>query len=204
MPTCSSSAPNLAPDMETALPDGPRGQFLAAALTLTVLAALWFGVAAPLIDWYHDGAEDLVQRRALLVRMQRAAETLPMLENQSADAHPAPIALLAGATDALAAAAMQNAVQGMATTAGIELTSMETLPAEKSGAYRRIGLRVSLAAPWPVLVGLLRTAGHAQPQMLIDDLQLRTAPMQDRSAAAPVSASFTLLAFRAAPAGGKP
>lgn len=118
--------------METALPDGPRGQFLAAAFTLTVLAALWFGVAAPLIDWYHDGAEDLVQRRALLVRMQRAAETLPMLENQSADAHPAPIALLAGATDALAAAAMQNAVQGMATTAGIELTSMETLPAEKA------------------------------------------------------------------------
>lgn len=55
-----------------------------------------------------------------------------------------------------------------------------------------------------MLVGLLRTAGHAQPQMLIDDLQLRTAPMQDRSAAAPVSASFTLLAFRAAPAGGKP
>jgi len=190
--------------METALPDGPRGQILAAALTLTLLAALWFGVAAPLIAWYHDGAEELAQRRALLVHMQQAAETLPVLEHQSADARPAPTALLPGATDALAAAAMQNAVQAMATAVGAELTSMETLPADTRGAYRRIELRVSLAAPWPVLIELLRAAGHAQPRMLIDDLQLHAAALQEHSAATPVSASFTLLAFRAAPTGDKP
>lgn len=189
--------------METALPDGPRGQALAAALTLTVLAALWFGVAAPLIAWYQGNAEELSQRRTLLLHMRQAAETLPALEHQSAGARPAPTALLPGETDALAAAAMQNAVQGLATAAGVELTSTETLPADTSGAYRRIGLRVSLAAPWPVLIELLRAAGHAQPRMLIDDLQLRVAPMQEHSAATPINASFTLLAFRSASAGGK-
>ncbi len=184
------------------LPDGARGRVLAAGLTLAVLGALWFGAAAPLIGWYQDRAEELVQRRALLARMHVLAETLPDLEHQSDGVRPAPAALLPGATDALAAAAMQSAVQVMATAAGAELASMETLPAEARGGYRRIGLRVSLSAPWPVLVELLRSAGQQQPRMLVDDVQLRAPPMQVREAAAPVSANFTLLAFRAVTPGG--
>ncbi len=189
--------------METALPEGRRGQFLAAALTLTVLASLWFGIIAPLIGWYDVRADELSQRRALLGRMQAVAETLPALERQPGNAQPAETALLEGATDALAAAAMQSAVQAMANDAGVELRSAETLPAEARGAYRRIGLRVSLSAPWPVLIELLRAAGQGQPHMLVDDLQVRATPLQARDAGAPVSATFTLLAFRAAQAGGK-
>ena len=184
------------------LPDGPRGRMLAAGLTLTLMGALWFGVATPLIGWYQDRAEELTQRRALLVRTQAVAETLPELERRSGGEHPAPAALLPGATDALAAAAMQSAVQAMASASGANLASMETLPAEPRGGYHRIGLRVSLSAPWPVLVDLLRSAGQQQPRMLVDDVQFRASPMQVREAAAPVSASFTLLAFRAVPAGG--
>jgi general secretion pathway protein M len=192
--------------METGLPDGLRGQILATALTLVVLVGLWFGVAAPLIDWYHDRAEALAQRQSLLRHMQELVETLPALEHARPSGPPTRAALLPGATDALAAAAMQNAVQAMAGGLHAELASIETLPAETRGAYRRIGLRVSLAAPWPVLVALLREAGQGEPGMLVDDLQLRANPMeanrQASIAGAPVSASFTLLAFRAAPAGG--
>lgn len=188
--------------METALPDGPRGQLLAIALTLTLLAALWFGVAAPLIGWYQDRAQELAQRQTLLRHMQDLVATQPELEHARQAAPAAPAELLQGATDALAAAAMQNAVQAMATTSGVELASMETLPVDARGAYRRIGLRVSLSAPWPALIGLLRQAGQGQPPMLVDDLQLRAVPMQTNAAAAPISANFTLLAFRAAAAGG--
>jgi general secretion pathway protein M len=191
--------------METTLPDGPRGQVLAAALTLTAVAALWLGVAQPLIGWYQDRNEELAQRRALLSHMQEAAATLPALQHASpAQERPAPSALLAGATDALAAAAMQNAVQAMASTAGVDLASLETLPAEARGSYRRIGLRVSLSAPWPVLIALLRAARSGQPRMLIDDLQVRAATLQEHSPTTPVTASFTLLAFRAGSAEGKP
>ena len=160
------------------LPDGPRGRMLAAGLTLTLMGALWFGVATPLIGWYQDRAEELTQRRALLVRTQAVAETLPELERRSGGEHPAPAALLPGATDALAAAAMQSAVQAMAAACGAELASMETLPAEARGGYRRIGLRVSLSASWPVLIELLHTAGQQQPRMLVDDLQFRAPPIQ--------------------------
>jgi hypothetical protein len=59
-------------------------------------------------------------------------------------------------------------------------------------------LRVSLTAPWPVVIELLRAVGQGQPRMLVDDVQLRVAPVQGRSSATPIGASFTLLAFRAA------
>jgi general secretion pathway protein M len=184
--------------MDTTLPDGRRGQILAIALTVTVLAALWFGVAAPLIGWYQAEAEALTQRQSLLRHMQALADTLPALEHSPAAAKPAAPALLSGSTDALAAAAMQSAVQSMASRSGVELASMETLPAEPRGPYRRIGLRVALTAPWPAVVGLLRAAGQGQPRMLVDDVQLRVTPVQGHSSAAPIGASFTLLAFRAA------
>jgi general secretion pathway protein M len=185
-----------------ALPDGPRGRILAAGLTVALLGALWFGITMPLIGWYQARAEELAQRRAVLVHMQALVEMLPDLGRQSGGVRPAPNALLPGPTDALAAAAMQSAVQAMAAASGADLASMETLPAEARGGYRRIGLRVSLSAPWPVLIDLLRSAGQQQPRMLVDDVQFRASPLQVDEAASPVSASFTLLAFRAVPAGG--
>jgi general secretion pathway protein M len=190
--------------MDLALPDGPRGRVLAAGLTLALVAALWFSAAAPLIGWYHERAEELAQRRVLLSHMQALAEQLPNLERQPGGARSAPAALLPSTTDALAAAAMQSAVQAMAAASGADLASMETLPAEARGGYRRIALRVTLSASWPVLIELLHTAGQQQSRMLVDDVQLRAPLIQGREAATPVSASFTLLAFRAAPAGRTP
>lgn len=187
------------------MPEGLRGRLLAAALTLTVPCAAWFAVAAPLIAWYQEDREDLAQRRILLLHMQEAAATLPALEHdRAAGVRPVTTALLPGATDAMAAAAMQSNVQAMAVAAGVSLASMETLPVQPGGAYRRIGLRVATIAPWSVLIEFLRAAGRGQSRMLIDDLVLRPQPAQDRSAPVPISASLTLLAFRPASAGQPP
>jgi hypothetical protein len=86
----------------------------------------------------------------------------------------------------------------LATEAGVQPNSMETLAAEQRGAYRRIGLRVAMAAPWPVLVDLLRAIEQGPPRMLIDDVSLRAPPVELRTASSPVSAAFTVLAFRPA------
>lgn len=187
--------------MDTSLPDGRRGQILAVALGLTIVAALWLGVASPLADWYRQRDESLAQRRLVLRHMQAVASLLPALQRQ-APAARRDTALLPGATDALAAAALQSAAQAMASASGVTLSSMETLPAQPHGAYRQIGLRLSLAAPWPALVTLLRDASTGQPRMLVDDLEVRPVPMRRPDAQAPVSASFTLLAFRRGNGGG--
>ncbi len=188
--------------MDTALPDGPRGRILALALTLTVLAALWIGVAQPLITWHATRAEALAQRQALLQRMTALVATLPELQREASEHHAPAAALLEGSTDAIAGATLQTAVQGMATSAGATLRSLETLPAEQSGHYRRISLRISTEAPWPVLIALMRAIEEGTPQMLIDNLQLRAPPIELRAATTPIGAAFTIVAFRATAAGG--
>lgn len=187
--------------MSDALPEGLRGRLLALALTVTLLGVLWAGCVQPLVDWYAAHAEALEQRRALLQRMIRLAATLPELQHQSSGERAPAAALLEGGSDAVAGAALQSLVQRMAASAGAELASMENLPAEQRGIYRRIGLRVTTTAQWPVLIELLREIQKGSPRMLTDDLQLRAPPVEMRGANSPISAGFTVVAFRAATSG---
>jgi len=183
--------------MASSLPTGRRGQILALALTLTVAASAWAGVVAPLLDWSAEQTQRLEQRRALAHRMTELAESLPALQAQAAgrDARgPPPSAVLAGDSDAVAGAALQLLVRQMATGAGTSLSSVEVLPAEAVGGYRRIGLHLTLSAPWPALVALLQSIELATPPMLVDDLRVHGSPL--RNVALPMDASFTVLAFR--------
>ncbi len=66
--------------------------------------------------------------------MTALVATLPELQRQSSGEHAPAAALLEGASDAVAGAALQSTVQRMATTAGAELNSMEMLPAEQRGS----------------------------------------------------------------------
>jgi general secretion pathway protein M len=183
------------------LPDGVRGRVLAMALTLTAVAAIWAGCLQPLIDWHASRTETLEQRRLLLQRMIALAATLPELQRQSSSDHAPAAALLEGQSDAIAGAALQGEVQQMAAQAGAELNSMEMLPGEQRQSYRRIGLRVTTTAPWPVLIELLRAIEQGSPRMLVDDLQLRAPPIELRSNSQPISAAFTTFAFRSGSSG---
>ena len=183
------------------LPTGRRGRLLALGITLAVLGALWAGVAAPLVEWHALRAEQVQARRALARRMAEIAETLPELRDQArlatASGRAPGEATLDGASDAIAAAALQGRLQDMAARAGAPLSSAEALPGEAAGAWRRIGVRVSVNAPWPAVVRLLQAVGAASPRMLVDDLQLRAPPLLLRTGTRPMDAGFTVFAFRA-------
>ena len=180
------------------LPTGRAGQALAVLLLAVVLAAAWIGVAAPLLDWHAGRADTMAARRTLARRMAQIAQTLPALQRQAAASPGTPAAaVLDGSTDAVAGAALQQAVQDMAARAGAVLASVEVLPGEQAGAYRRIGLRIGLNAPWPVLVGLLRGILDAQPGMVVDDMQVHGTRAFIRDPAAALDASWVVLAFRA-------
>ncbi len=183
--------------MATSLPDGRRGQLLAVALGVVVIAAVWVGVVAPVIGWLQEQSERLGQRQVLAQRMAELAATLPALQSRAAARHvtgPAPSAVLDGNTDAVAGATFQQLLQQMAIGAGAYLSSVEVLPAEAVDGYRRIGLHVAVSAPWPVLLQLLQSVEQASPPMLVDDLRLHEPPLHN--AALPMDVSFTLLAFR--------
>lgn len=190
-----------ASDVVGALPNGRRGQFLAVAIVLAMAALIWLCVVQPLIAWQTSFAEHLAQRRALSQRMAELVSTLPRLRARAVSKNlngPAPSAVLQASTDAIAGAMLQQLVQRMAISAGTSLSSAEMLPPQSVGNYHRIGLRIALQAPWPVLVGLLGSVEQATPRMFVDDLRLQGPDMQN--AALPMDASFTVLAF----SGGRP
>ena len=87
-------------------------------------------------------------------------------------------------------------VLDLAVQAGATPSSTETLAAESVGAYRRVGVRIALTAPWPVLVRLLQAAAEATPGLLVDDLQIRGSRLLVRPADVPLDALMTVSAFR--------
>ena len=186
------------------LPEGRRGQALAVGLLLLCLGLAWIVVAAPLLALHAERAEALGTRRALAARMAALAAALPELRAQAATVRavgPAQAALLDGATDAVAGAALQQLVLELAVRAGATPSSTETLAAEQVGAYRRVGVRIALTAPWPVLVRLLQAADEAATGLLVDDLQIRGSRLLVRPTDVPLDATMTVSAFRA---GGSP
>jgi general secretion pathway protein M len=185
---------------------GRRGQGLAVGLTLLVLAVVWLGAAAPLQAWYADRAETLMQRQALLQRMQALAASLPALRSAASKATNGAASenmLLEGSSDAVAAADLQEMVQRMAGAAGASLAAVETLPAERSGTWHKVALRINLDAPWPVLMDMLRSVEQSPTRIFVDDLHfLGPSTAGATPSNVPIQASFVLYGYRQAETGG--
>jgi general secretion pathway protein M len=184
--------------MNLILPTGRPGRALAAGLLGGLVLAGWFGVVAPFRVWHASRTEALAQRRLLSERMAAFAAALPALQRAVTTPLPGTTAptLLQGGTDAIAGAALQDLVQGMAGRVGAALLSVETLPAVPGGSYRRIGLRLTLSAAWPVLAELLHAVEQARPRMVVDDLELHQTQLRVGEEDVLLNAAFTLYAFR--------
>jgi general secretion pathway protein M len=158
------------------LPTGRQGQLLALALLLLVLAAVYLTVAAPLLDFYDDRAIQAETRAALLTKLNSIAAELPALQARATRLHATTNShklTLAGASDAVASAALQGRIEPMATAAGMTIGSTEILTAEAQGAYRRIGLRLLVNGSYDSLIKLLLSIAEATPPLVVDDLQIR-------------------------------
>jgi general secretion pathway protein M len=184
---------------------GWRGQALAAAIGVLALALVWFAAVEPARAWFADQGEVLQQRQALLQRMREVAATLPTARAASAakagSGESSGTMMLPGASDAVAAADLQESVQQMAAAAGASLTAVETLPATVSGKWHKVPLRISLNASWPVLMELLRSIEQSPTRILVDDVHFHTASVVNHPTVMPVQASMVLYGFRPGEAG---
>ena len=197
--------------MALALPTGRRGQILALAITVLTAALLWLAAIAPLLDTYNERDETLRRQLALGRRMEALVRTLPGLREQATSALRAEretSALLPGASDPLAAAALQQRLDELARSADLRIGSVEIIPAQASGAFRAVGLRVTLHAPYRNIVVLLQSLAQSDIPMVVSDLSIRGPSGIVRDPDPSVDGSFTVLALRAsagaAPEAGPP
>ncbi|MBN9509908.1 MAG: hypothetical protein J0I21_12450 [Alphaproteobacteria bacterium] len=181
------------------LPTGWPGRLLALGMTCLLLAAIWLAAVAPLAGWYDDRADALAVQRERTRHMEALAALLPALRRQAAAVPPDAehVALLEGDSDPVAGARLQERMQAIAAATGLTPSSIEMLPAAQVGAYRRIGLRLSVAADWAVLIRLLQGIQQATPRMLVDDLTLRAEHPAAPTPGQTITAELTVLAFRA-------
>ena len=190
-----------------ALPTGVRGRVLALAVAILAVLVLWLGVAAPLLGWYDARAETLRRQQAIEQRMAALVQTLPALQ-AAAEAAAARGAArrettLDGASDAVAAAALQQRLDEMAGQAGLRIGSAEVMPSEPAaGAFHPVAVRLTISAPWPALVRLLQATAVAGTPMLVDNLQIRSLGRDPNAKESPVEVTFTVIGYRAGPAPG--
>lgn len=183
------------------LPTGREGRVIAVGIAVVIPLVLWFGVGAPLAGWYAQRAASLAERQELARHLEQLVATIPDLQRRAAQEQSGEGTdwLLAGNTDAIAAAALQEKVQAMAGATGATIASVEILPVQELGSYRRIGLRVAVyARAWSGLAGLLQRLEQDMPKMLIAELEIRALPSRNANSDTPTSAIVTILGYRAA------
>ena len=185
--------------MVLSLPTGRQGRFLAIAFTLFLIVLIWIGLVSPLMGLYRDQGDALAQKQLLVDHMALLAASLPELKTQAADLQDANAQspLLDGATDALAAARLQEMLEKMASSSGVTLLSVESLPAEATGASRRIGLKVDLTGTYSSLIDLLTRIDQATPPLLIDELSLQAPQVMNSENDFQLVTSFKVYGFRA-------
>ena len=182
------------------LPEGRPGQLTAIGMTLAGILILWLAIAAPIIGWYQTRAAELAQDQKIAARMTALGQEIPALRKavQAAGLQDASAQLLLpGNSDAVAGANLQSALQTLASDAGTSLDSSELVPAEPTGALRRIGMQVSVTAPWPVLIALLQAIGTARPRMIVNALSLDSSADTGSGEDPAIAANFTVTGFRA-------
>jgi len=199
--------------MTMTLPSGRSGQIISVLLLILLVTAAWRLLAMPLIDFYDARRQDLEDRAMQAAHLTALADALPRLKESLNESDPAPVMTVTGATDSVAAASLQGAVQDMVNDAGASLGSIEIMPSSESAeGLRRIGLKVTLSGDLKTITRLLAAIDHAVPPTLIDELQIHGNAVRGASNGAepPVDAqrldvSFAVYGFRLdQPEGGRP
>jgi len=182
------------------LPDGRRGQMMAVAVTVLLVVLTWLAIVSPLVGWYQARDAALAQKQALAAHMQAVEQQLPGLRRAvvhlGADDGTARM-LLSGASDAIAGANLQSALQALAAQAGTSLDSIGMQPATSLQALRLITAQVTLTARWTMLVAFLRAVETAQPRMIVDSISLNPASISGSGQPSTLQATLSVTGFRA-------
>lgn len=148
----------------------------ALALLLAVLALPWLGVVQPLLDAHAAGEGEIAALTVTAGRLTALAATRDELMRQKqalAARRDSGGLLLAGASEALAAAALQNIIKTALIRAGGELRSTQPLATAEDKGFRRISVRALLTTDTDGLRILLHAVDAARPLLFVDSLEVR-------------------------------
>jgi general secretion pathway protein M len=147
---------------------------------LAILAALLalplhFGLL-PLMQSYRDLSQDLNQKRALLSRLNTELAGRGLLEQELEEAQESQVIdtiYLRGASEAAAAADLQERLGALAEANRAELRSVQALPAVEQAGLQRLTLRIVMSATTAELFQVLYTLEAEKPYVFIENIMLK-------------------------------
>ncbi len=169
----------------------PKWASRTAALSIlfVLLGALYLFVVGPLVEAYRTTDEAIEQTGDQLARYENISKNYPSLKAQLEKLtrrQAASGVYLAGDTDALAAAALQEDVSATIERNGGKLRSIQILPVTNDGEFKRVSVRVQLTATLGAFTQILYTLEAGKPVTFVDNLDVknrrarRTAKDQDQ------------------------
>lgn len=150
---------------------------LAVAILLGLIAALWFGIASPVIERILDHRRTVAEAEEQLPRLRRLAASTPVLRAQIAQLRRDPQArtrLLAGTNESLAGADLQRRVNQIALQNGAVIRSTQPLPAQDQQGFRRISIRIAMEGNTAALQKMFYTLESSATLLFIDNVQIRS------------------------------
>ncbi len=154
----------------------PRiSRFAAIALSLGVLAGLYAFALAPLAASYDETEQAIFQTQDQLDRYRRIAASRTALEARldKLTARQSKIGIyLSGGTDALAGADLQELVNKTVEAGRGRLRSIQILPVETDGEFRRVGVRAQMTVTAAQLVKILYALEAGRTFLFVDKLEV--------------------------------
>lgn len=156
----------------------------AVALLFLVLWLAWITVVSPVISAYRETNEQIAFTSERLNRFQGISNNYPALKQQIENLvrQTAKSGIyLAGNTDSLAAANLQEGVSGTIERNGGTLRSVQILPVTDDGDFRKVTVRVQLTATLPELTRILYSLEADKPFVFIDNLDIKNRRARTRN-----------------------
>jgi general secretion pathway protein M len=151
-------------------------KLLAVALSLAVLGASYLYIVSPVLAAYRNAEESLVETRGLVERYEGLALGKAVHQDRLEELRIRQTgtgSYLSGATDALAAAELQERIRGLVIRHGGQLRSIQNLPARSDGGFRGIAVRVQFSANLSSFHLLLYELESEKPFVFVDNLDVR-------------------------------
>jgi general secretion pathway protein M len=136
---------------------------------------LHFGLL-PLMQSYRDLSQDLNQKRVLLSRFNTELAGRGLLEQELEEAQESQVIdtiYLRGASEAAAAADLQERLGALAEANRAELRSVQALPAVEQAGLQRLTLRIVMSATTAELFQVLYTLEAEKPYVFIENIMLK-------------------------------
>ncbi len=162
----------------------------ALGLLVAVAVAVHLALVAPLLRAWSEAGQDILRTREQLDTLAALAGAADRLRSALAEREAA-VGEVPGhyraASDTLVAVQVQDRVKQAVERAGGTLASLRVLPTGEDGPFRRVTLRVQVAATLAGLQRCLHELEASRPYLVLDNLSV-TAPAAPASASLPTAA----------------